>query len=323
MEITTGFLAPATPTPGGPGIPLLSLSPSIAEDGTLGGDQTIYYAISAVDEVGIESALSFIVRASVPPGGDLNSVTLRNLSFSPGTMAFHAYRGPNPVQLYRIASNQPVANEFIDTGLDYEAVAPPDPNYDHANFYWRIEFQPEYAATLHSLRAVGNNSLQMTEDQYRGMVARITRGKGAGQERTIAGNTDTTLSLTRSWDKEPDATSSFVVAEAAWHFAATAQSSPVQFQLPNRTGAVVHILGRAANANDAESAPELSTMTRWVIGGSAYDAEAPPRPVFGLGLSGARGGTLEVSGVAFEDLTNTRTVMAGTLTLHYWDELAG
>jgi hypothetical protein len=113
-----------------------------------------------------------------------------------------------------------------------------------------------------------------------------------------------------------------VVAEAAWHFGAMAQSSPVQFQIPNRAGAVVHISGRAANANDAESALELSTMTRWVIGGAAYDVGAPPTPVFGLGLSGTRGGTLEVSGVAFEDLTNTRTVVAGTLILHYWDELA-
>lgn len=33
-------------------------------------------------------------------------------------------------------------------------------------------------------------------------------------------------------------------------------------------------------------------------------------------------GTVELAGVAFEDLTNTRTISAATLTLNYWDELA-
>jgi hypothetical protein len=45
-------------------------------------------------------------------------------------------------------------------------------------------------------------------------------------------------------------------------------------------------------------------------------------PFFGLG-PGKRGGTVELSGVSFTDLTNTRTISAATLNLYYWDELGG
>jgi hypothetical protein len=45
-------------------------------------------------------------------------------------------------------------------------------------------------------------------------------------------------------------------------------------------------------------------------------------PFFGMG-PGQRGGTMELSGVSFTSLTNTRTISAATLTIYYWDELQG
>src|SRR5207244_6018399 len=63
-------------------------------------------------------------------------------------------------------------------------------------------------------------------------------------------------------------------------------------------------------------------LTRWQIGGSgigAGDSDVPPRPVFGLSLAGQ--GTIDLAGVGFTDLTNTRTISAATLTLFFWDEL--
>jgi hypothetical protein len=155
------------------------------------------------------------------------------------------------------------------------------------------------------------------------MVSRITQGRGAGQERTILANTSTTLTLTPPWDIQPDASSFFAVAEAGWHFGALTKGSPVQFAIPNRSGETVQICGRAANINDVECALELSTVTRWQIGGSGLsDSDIPPEPVFLIG-PGPRGGTVELSGVSFADLANTRSISAGTLTLHYWDELQG
>jgi hypothetical protein len=156
------------------------------------------------------------------------------------------------------------------------------------------------------------------------MIVRILSGTGADQEYTIASNSATTLTLTQSWAVQPDATSLFVVAEAAWHFAATSKTSPVQFEIPNETGVTLHIQGRGANVNNLEGPPLLSTLTRWMIGGGGLgDVAVAPQPVFGLGTSPLQSGTVELSGVSFPTLINTTSVTAGTLTMYYWDELAG
>ena len=238
-------------------------------------------------------------------------------------MSFNVYRGSTPAQLFRIASNQAIAAQFTDTGLGKQLIAPLDPNFDHANFYWRMELQSESAVTIHSATTVGNDGLHMTANRYLGMIARITRGRGAGQERAIAANTATELTVSPAWTEIPDASSFFVVAETGWQFGALATSSPVQFAVPNRGGETVQVCGRAANVNNLECAAELSTVTRWQIGGSGTtDVDVPPEPFFGLG-AGQSAGTVELSGVSFTDLTNTSTISAATLTLHYWDELRG
>ena len=323
-ELTVGFLVPPTIAPGGPGIPMVSLAAAIGEGGTLAGNQTLYYAVSALDSAGNESALSFTILANIPPGSNTNSVTLTGLSFDASTVSFNAYRGPNPQQLGRIASGQTLSTSFTDTGLQAQVWALPDPNFDHANFYWRTELQPPYAATLATANTVGNSTAEMSGATYNGMIVRILSGTGEDQEYTIASNTATTLTLTQPWAVEPDATSLFVVAEAAWHFVATAKTSPVQFEIPNETGVTLHIQGRGANVNNLEGPPLLSTLTRWMIGGGGTgDIAAPPQPVFGLGASSLQSGTVELSGVSFPTLTNTTSVTAGALTIYYWDELAG
>lgn len=75
--------------------------------------------------------------------------------------------------------------------------------------------------------------------------------------------------------------------------------------------------------HDEECAYELSPVTRWRISGAGapLDADVPPQPVFGLSCPGE--GRVEVGGVGFSDLINTRTIASGTLTLHYFDELSG
>jgi Putative phage tail protein len=320
-NLQVGFVAPAVAAAGGPGIPLLSLAATPGAGGSLKGGQTLYYAVAGVDGSGNESLLSFIVRAVTLSDG--SSVTIGGLSFSPGTASFHVYRGSTPAELYRIASSQAIAVQFTDTGLEKELIAPLDPNFDHANFYWRMELQSESAATIHGAASVGNDGLHMTENRYRGMIVRITRGQGAGQERTIAANSATELTVSPGWAVIPNVSSYFVVAETGWQFGTLAKSSPVQFAVPNRGGETVQICGRAANVNDLECSEELSTVTRWQIGGSGTtDVDVPPEPYFGLG-AGQSGGTVELSGVSFTDLTNTSTISAATLTMHYWDELSG
>ncbi len=323
-QLTVGFVVPSTIPPGGPGVPLVSLAADIGSIGTLAGDQKLYYAVSALDSAGSESVMSFIVLVDIPPGSNDNSVTLKALSFAAGTQAFNVYRGANPQQMSRIAFNAPPAGTFTDTDLPAQPYGPPDPAFDHANFYWRMELQPEYAATMVTANTIGNSTAEMGSVNYAGMVARIISGTGADQEYTIASNTTTILTLTQPWAVQPDATSLFVVAESAWHFAASSKASPVQFSIPNETGVTLHIQGRGANVNNLEGPPLLSTLTRWEIGGGGTgDVAAPPQAVFGIGASSLQNGTVELSGISFSTLTNTDSVTAGTLSLYYWDELLG
>jgi hypothetical protein len=111
-----------------------------------------------------------------------------------------------------------------------------------------------------------------------------------------------------------------VVVEPTWNLAALTESSPVVFRVPNRESAVIHISGRSANVHDRECSYELSPLTRWTIGGAAADKDVPPAPIFGLNSPGQ--GRCEVSGIGFTNLENTRTISAGSLTLHFWNELA-
>lgn len=323
VKLSVEFVPPAKPVTTAAGIPLLSLNPALSTTGgAIEGDQNLYYAISAVDANGAESPLSFAVRAKIPAGTNTNEVTLTGLSFSAGTAGFHVYRGLNPVQMLRIASNVAVASTFTDAGAASQLEGPPDNNFDHANFYWRLELQPEVAVGIHSATTIGNSTLGMLPNDFRGATARITRGKGMRQERAIVTNDATTITVTPPWTVEPDTTSYFVVADSTWRFGGLGMTSPVDIEVPNRTGATVEISGRAANVHDQESAYELNPLTCWQIGGSgigAGDSDVPPRPVFGLSLAGQ--GTIDLAGVGFTDLTNTRTISAGTLTLFFWDEL--
>jgi len=322
--IRAGFVVPPKPGAAMRSVPMVSLSPLIESvGGTLPANQTFYYAVSAVFAQGTESPLSFIVPARTPPTSNTNTVRLLGLSFPPGTMGFNVYRGSTPALMYRIAANQPPSVQFTDTGLPILLEAPPDENFDHANFYWRFEQLPEYPATTYGPLTVGNDSLTMPVNGYRRSVVRITKGKGAGQERVVAQNDATTFTLDKPWTVEPDSTSRFVVAEATWHFGATTRTSPVEFEVPNRVGATLHISGRAANVNNKEAPYELSPLTRWRIGGGSLvplDADVPQMPVFGLQPTGK--GTLELSAIGFVDLTNTRTITTATLTVYYWSELS-
>lgn len=319
VGVSLSFVTPAAIAATGPGIPLLNFSPQVTTGGTFTSGQNLYYSVSGVNSAGGEGALSFIVTASIMADG--SSVTLSGLSFTPDTVTFNVYRGPTPSELFRIATGQVVAVQFIDTGLTDQLIAPPDPNFDHANFYWRMEDQPETAVTIFSANTVGNSTLQMAANSYLGLTARITRGTGAGQEASISSNTATSITLTSAWVVIPDATSFFVVAESAWHLGGVTSSSPIQFAVPNLSGEVVQLTGRSANASDVECPAQLAIVTRWQIGGAgSTDSAPPPAPAFGLG-TGTSGGTVVLSGVSFTDLTNTQTVSAGTLSLFYWSEL--
>ena len=135
--------------------------------------------MSALDGIGGESGLSFSIPAAIPAGTNTNTVTLSGISVSSGTAGLNVYRGPNPSDLLLIAPNIAVATTYTDTGATPELIGPPDENYDHANFYWREELQPETAANVFSATTIGNSTLGMLANDFVGAVVRITRGTGA------------------------------------------------------------------------------------------------------------------------------------------------
>ncbi len=322
ISLRVSFTQPRRPVAAKTGIPLVGLSPTTSSTGgTLSGNQSLYYVLTSVDSDGRESGLSFTVRATIPADTDTNQVNLTHLSFAPGTAGFNVYRGKNPQQLTMVAENVPVASTFADSGLSEGVAGPPDENFDHANFYWRLELQGENTADIATANTVGNSTLQMMTNEYRGMVARITHGKGTGQERPILANDPTALAVAPPWTIIPDTTSKFAIADSTWQFGGTSQNSPIEFTVPNREGVNVEISGRSANVNDKECFYELSPLTVWRIGGGAgstLDEDVPPSPSFGLFAAGR--GEVDLLSVSFPSFTNTRTVTAGTLTLHYWNE---
>ena len=323
-EVEVGFRAPLSGRSLAATPPFLGLNPqTTTTGGSIAGGQTLYYALTATDADGLESAPSFIVRANVPAGSATNQITLQGLSFNDATVSFSVYRGLLPSRLMRIAAGQTLAPTFTDSGLAEELEGAPDPNYDHANFYWRLENTDEQFATEFGPDTVGSSALDMPLNGLVGHICRLVRGKGADQERKVVSNSATTLTLEPPWEVEPSTSTIFVVAEATWRFGGRAKSSPARFQIPNRTDEIVQITGRAANAQNIESLEGLSVVTRWRIGGGGVgvaDQDVPPEPTFSIDARGD--GTFEVRAIGFETLINTQTISLGLLTFHYRNELA-
>lgn len=327
VELSVSFATPSGKF-GTLAAPLIGLAPTISTTGgSFANDRNLFYAVSAVDDTGAESSLSFIAQATTSTAGtDTNSVVVDGIALPANAVSFHVYRGDTPELLFRIASNQEPAPSFFDTGFPSQTLLPPDPQYDHVNIYWRWELLPETAAGIHSATTVGNTILQLKPDQYKAAAVRITHGKGAGQERKIAGNSATAITVEVPWGTEPDATSRFVIAENSWRIGARGAASPIAIDVPERIGSGVQISARAANVAEDQAVYELSPLTRWVLGqsgGLAADADVPPAPLFGLRVSPSRWGVLEPNGVGFTDLVNTRGIIAGTYKFHFYDEIKG
>ena len=89
--------------------------------------------------------------------------------------------GPNPTQILRVASGVAIAAQFVDSGLTASLQGPPDPNYDHANFYWRLELQPPEPVNISSPTTIGNSALNMVLNLYNGATVRITLGPERGR----------------------------------------------------------------------------------------------------------------------------------------------
>jgi hypothetical protein len=326
VQLSVAFTSPG----GGTGTlpaPLVGPVAVVSETGgTLGGGLNYFYALSAVDSSGCEGPLSFVVQAATSRDTNTNSIILDGISLPVGTVGFNVYRGTNSGQMYRIASAQTPQPSFTDTGFPPQSFLPPDPQFDHVNMYWRWELLPETSAAIFSLNTIGNTVLELKTNQYANSLVRITNGAGAGQERIIASNSATTLTLSSAWSVEPDAGSFFAICENSWRFGARGSASPVSVDVPERMGAGVQISARAANVGDEEADYTLSPLTRWVIGQSGFlaaDSDVPPAPAFGVAASQTVGGGIDLAAIAFAQMANTQSIIGGTYRFHLYDEIDG
>lgn len=322
VTLNCGFLAPRSRVAGTLAPPVMSLTANVSGgSGTLAPGSTLYYRFSSVDAEGEESAASSPITASLPSGGSGYSVQIATVSAPPGASQIKVYRGPAPDVLYEIAVLAASASTFTDNGLAYAPAAPPDPNFDHANFYWRGELFPATPVSAADPANVTYASATWDASQFQGKLLWIVSGKGKAQERTILSNNANTL-FVEPWSIMPDATSVFAIAEPTWRLGTKTTGSPGAFDVPNQAGSVVHVLGVAANALDLEAPIDRAVITRWQIGGGSVfpvDTEAPDEPVFTLATDGA--GMLLLSNLGFASLEHTQTIQTGTLEIYYYDEL--
>jgi hypothetical protein len=333
--LTVFFVVPTRAASMISNLPLLSLSPKYtAGNGSITG--TYYYGISCVDSSGLESQLSFVIVASIPNGAQAASITLNNLSFPASATSFNVYRGQSPQLLYRLQprtsghANFPLATSFTDDGTYTSvSVGPVDPNYDHANFYYRLELAGPVPTTAFSANSISNSDMNLEPGRYVSQNCRLISATGVGQESQIIANTGSTITVSTPWSVIPDLTTVFVVTEASWRFGAVSATSPAQFEVPNQGGSVIEISGRAANVLNVECSADLCPITRYVLGGGAGvnggDTEVPPKPSFQFAAIGA--GNVQVSDVSFppppnmSTAPNTLTIAAGTLEVVFGSAL--
>ena len=319
-KITVSFAQPRKPSAKATNLPLLSLTAQfLSAGGSLRGGTTYYYAVSALDQANQEGPLSFTVPAPIPEEVNTNCVTITGISLPAYAQSFNVYRGTSPQMLYCISTGLSPSSSFTDNGFPNLPIGPPDASFDHVNFYYRLECSSPLQTTGSSPNTISCLDMGATDLAYAGMLVRIIEGSGSGQERLIASNNSTTLSVTSPWSVVPDLTSQFVVCEPSWKFAAVSSGSPVQFEIAYQAGAVIQISGRAANVHNQEGAPELCPLTRFALGQGQADFGIPATPAFSLDVPG--GGNLTLSQVGFTDLANIASVASGTLQLFYWNEL--
>ncbi len=321
VELVTRFTPPDNRAVSRLAAPLVDITPNvIGEGGSLTGGRSIYYALSSVDETGAESPLSFLVRADLPSGFTQAAVELTGISKPASATGIRVYRGPHPMELYRLAALDAGQERYIDTGSEPEMRVPADPNYDHAELLWRFELLPDTQASHWSDATIGKTGLGLVPDAYQGAIVRISSGRGSGQERKIIAHTAEEILIDGLWTVIPDATSRFCIVEPGWKSAGNSTSDELRFWVPARFGQHLHVIARSVSTLGLTCPMELCSITKHALGGSGgTDTDVPGEPVFSL----STGDQAEVilGGIGFASLDNTFSVTNGTLTLYYWEEL--
>lgn len=304
--------------------PGIGQTAAISTGGTLKpGTKVLYYAVTALDSAGTESRFSQVIQV---PTGAMEagfSVTVGELAAPVGAAAMRVYRGESVFDLLYVTDIAASLTSWTDTGGEVSPMRPPDPRYDHADFYWRAELTDQLVVASRSNDVIEVPDGKYQADQFVGRALVVVSGTARDWQSTVVNNTHTTLKTADPLPGGLTVGDTVVVADASWRPAGRSYSDQITWEAPNRAGLTIQIVGRSSTACGMEAPVEQSFINRYtMVGGcgSLMDSRVPPRP--SSIIEAPADGSLLVREITTETLTGTNTVSEAVLVTYSNDETA-
>jgi hypothetical protein len=298
--------------------PRLQQTAVIASSGQLQpGKEALYYAVTAVDSNGEESRVSQVIQVVTGAVETAFGVTLNGLGAPQGAAGMRAYRGDSAYDLLYLSDIDASLNTWTDSGGSVSPMRPPDPRYDHADFYWRTELTAllEVASLSGTTLTVASASFE--NDQLDGKALVVVSGNARGWQTIVATNSSTGVTASDPFPDTLSAGDSVVIADASWRLAGRSYSDQITWEVPNRAGLAIQISGRSSTASGMEAPIEQSYLYRYTITGgvgSLLDSQLPP--IASLDIEAPADGSLLLQSITTQTLTGTATVTAAVLVTY-------
>ncbi len=298
--------------------PRIQQTAVIANSGQLQpGNKALYYAVTAVDSNGAESKVSQVIQVVTGAVETAFGVTLNGLGAPQDAAGMRVYRGDSAYDLLYLCDIDASLNTWTDSGGSVSPMRPPDPRYDHADFYWRTELTALLEVASVSGTTLTAASASFENDQLDGKALVVVSGNARGWQTIVATNTSTGVTASDPFPDTLSAGDSVVIADASWRLAGRSYSDQITWEVPNRAGLAIQISGRSSTASGMEAPIEQSYLYRYTITGgvgSLLDSQLPP--IASLDIEAPADGSLLLQSITTQTLTGTATVTAAVLVTY-------
>lgn len=302
--------------------PGIKLPATIASGGVLKtGTKALYYAATALNSEGDESRLSQIVQVATGAMETGFSVTINGLAAPKGATGLRIYRGESVADLLYLDDIAANLASWTDHGGDVSPMRPPDPRYDHADFYWREELTGQLAIQSLPDSAIRVDDGGYENDQFAGNALTVVTGKAKGWQGTVAANTSTTFNTVEPLPAGLAGGDEIAIADKSWRLAGRSYGDQITWEAPNSADLTIQIIGRSCTASGLEAPAEQSFLSRYTLAGgsgSLMDSRVPPSPDYVL--EAPADGTLVLRNITTETLTGTNTISEALLATYSNDE---
>jgi hypothetical protein len=248
-------------------------------------------------------------------------VTINGLNAPAGAAGLRVYRGESAFDLLYLADIAASLTSWTDEGGDVSPMRPPDPRYDHADFYWREELTAQL-----TIESLSNDTIVVPDgnyrtDQFAGSALTVVTGSARYWQTTVAANTSTTFRTADPFPSGLAVGDTIAIADSSWRLAGRSYSDQITWEAPNRAGLSIEIIGRSCTANGMEAPAEQSFLNRYTLiggSGSLMDSRVPPKP--SSIIEAPADGTILLRSITTETLTGTNTVSDAILVTYSNDE---